>query len=85
MPTAAPGLKDIPIAREIPVVSSPELIMMMPPVGEIEIAIDVVLGTAPTSTAPHWISTVKLRELLVQLQVLVDRGVCLTQWHAVGT
>ncbi len=36
VPTAAPGLKDIPIAREIPGVSPPEL-MMMPPVREIEL------------------------------------------------
>ncbi len=80
---ATPGFKDIPIAREIPGMSPFKLMMMMPPVREIEIASDVVLGTAPTSTAPNWIPPVKLRELLVQLQDLMDRGVSLTQCHAI--
>ncbi len=56
VPTAALGLKDILIAREIPGVSPPGLILM-PPVKESEIelkiAINVVLETAPTSAAPH--------------------------------
>ncbi len=45
VPTTAPGLKDILIAREIPGVSPPELILM-PPFSEIEIeiAVDVVWG-----------------------------------------
>ncbi len=60
MPTATSGLKDIPIAREIPGVSPPEP-MKMSPVGDIEIAIEVVLGTTPTLTSPHWVSPVKLR------------------------
>ncbi len=73
--TAAPGLKDIPIARDIPGVSPFELMMMMmPPVREIEFAIDVVLGTAPISIAPHWIPPVKLRELRAQSLDLMDRG-----------
>ncbi len=82
--TAAPGLKDIPIVREIPSVSPPEL-MMMPSVREIEIEIDVVLGTAPTSKAPHWVSLVKLRELIEQLQDLTDREACMIQCHVVDT
>ncbi len=52
MPTAAPGLKDIPIACEIPGVSPLEP-MIMPLDRKIEIASDVVLGTAPISIAPY--------------------------------
>ncbi len=52
VPTTAPGLKDITVAREITGMSPPKL-MMMSLVREIDIAIDVVLGTAPTSTTPY--------------------------------
>ncbi len=47
---------------------------MIPPVRGIEIVFDVVLGTAPNSIAPYWISLVKLRELLAQLQDLGIEG-----------
>ncbi len=72
MPTAASGLKDIPIAREIPSVSPLEL-MMMPPVRKIEFVIDEVPGTAPISKAPYGMALVKLRELMEQLLELMDR------------
>ncbi len=54
VPAAAPGLKDILIAREVPGVNLLELILK-PPFREIEfkMAIDEVLGTAPTSVAPR--------------------------------
>ncbi len=75
MRTAAPGLKDIPIAREIPSVSPLEPMFMLPDREiEIAVAIVVVLGTAPTSIVPHWISSVELREFMARSQDLRHRG-----------
>ncbi len=54
-------IKGYSYRREISGVSPPEL-MMMPSVRGIDMAVDVVLGTAPTTTAPHWTLLVEQRE-----------------------
>ncbi len=46
VPTATPGLKDIPIVREFLGMIPPEL-MMIPPGNVIEFVIGVVTGTTP--------------------------------------
>ncbi len=66
MPTAAPGLEDIPIVREFPDVFPPKL-TTMPTDREIEFVIDVVPGTAPVSKALYRMAQAKLRELKAQL------------------
>nr|CAD1842324.1 unnamed protein product [Ananas comosus var. bracteatus] len=73
VPTAAPGLEDIPVVREFPDVFPPEL-TTLPPEREIEFVIDVVLGTAPISKVPYRMAPAELRELKAQLQDLMDRG-----------
>nr|CAD1837511.1 unnamed protein product [Ananas comosus var. bracteatus] len=72
VPTAAPGLEDIPIVREFPDVFPPEL-TTMPPEREIEFEIDVVPGTALISKASYRMAPAELRELKAQLQDLMDR------------
>ena len=46
----------------------------MSPHREIEFAIDVVLGTAPTSITPYRMALVELKELKLQLQELLEKG-----------
>nr|CAD1825792.1 unnamed protein product [Ananas comosus var. bracteatus] len=52
VPTAVPGLEDIPIVCEFQDVFPPKL-TTMPPERKVEFVIDVVLGTAPISKAPY--------------------------------
>ena len=52
----------------------PEELESLPPEREIEFKIDLVLRTAPISITPYWIAPMKLKELKIQLQYLLERG-----------
>lgn len=45
-----------------------------PPIREFEFAIDIVLGARPVSKMSYHITIVKMQELKLQLQELLDKG-----------
>ena len=46
----------------------------MPPRRKIEFVIDIVPGAAPASITPYRMAPVELKELKLQLQVLLEKG-----------
>ena len=66
-------LEDIPIVCEFKDVF-PEDLPGLPPDREVEFPIDVVPGTAPISQAPYRMAPTELKELKIQLQGLLDKG-----------
>ena len=46
----------------------------IPPVREVELSIKILPGTAPTSRAPYRMALTELKELKIQLQELLDKG-----------
>ena len=62
-----------PVVRDYPDVF-PEDLPGLPPVREIDFAIEVEPGTVPISKAPYRMAPAELRELKVQLQELLDKG-----------
>ncbi|XP_042404529.1 uncharacterized protein LOC121994622 [Zingiber officinale] len=71
--SSSPQLSDIPVVREYPDVFPDEL-PGLPPRRQVEFAIELIPGTAPTSKAPYRMAPKELDELKVQLQELLDRG-----------
>ena len=63
----------IPIVREFPDVF-PEELPGIPLEREVDLSIEIVLGTAPVSRAPYKMAPPELKELKVQLQELIDKG-----------
>nr|XP_009771167.1 PREDICTED: uncharacterized protein LOC104221741 [Nicotiana sylvestris] len=63
----------VPVVREFADVF-PEDLLGLPPTREIEFSIDLVPGTQPISIPPYRIAPAELRELKVQLQELLDKG-----------
>ena len=66
-------VKKIPIVREFPDVI-PEELPGIPLEREVDLSIEIVLGTTPVSRAPYRMAPVELKELKVQLQELLDKG-----------
>ena len=54
----------------------PEELHGIPPVREVEVdlSIEILLGTAPTSRAPYRMAPTELKELKIQLKELLDKG-----------
>ncbi|KAA3466185.1 zf-CCHC domain-containing protein/RVP_2 domain-containing protein [Gossypium australe] len=52
----------------------PEELLGLPPIREVEFAIDLIPGTSPISIAPYKMAQTELKELKAQLQKLIDRG-----------
>lgn len=52
----------------------PEELSGLPPHRELDFTIELQLGTAPISIAPYRMAPVKLRELKIQLQELLEKG-----------
>ena len=46
----------------------------IPPVREVDLSIEILLGTAPTYGAPYRMASTELKELKIQLQELFDKG-----------
>ena len=65
--------EDVPVVQEYLEVF-PEDLPGLPPSREIEFVIDLVPGTAPISKVPYRMSPTELKELKVQLQELLDKG-----------
>jgi hypothetical protein len=65
-------LSDVSKVREFPNILLNEL-LGVPPEREVEVIIDVLLGTSPIAQSLYWMTPVKLVELKVQLQELLDK------------
>ena len=46
----------------------------IPPVREVDLSIEILPGTAPTSRAPYRMAPTELKELKIQVQELLDKG-----------
>ncbi|KAA3469629.1 Retrotransposable element Tf2 [Gossypium australe] len=77
-------IEPVPIVCEFSNVF-PEELPGLPPIREVEFAIELVPGTSPISTAPYRMAPTELKELKSQLQELIDRGFarpCFSPWGA---
>ena len=52
----------------------PEKLPGIPPVREVDLSIEILSGTTPTSRTPYRMGPTKLKELKIQLQELQDKG-----------
>jgi hypothetical protein len=66
-------LTSIPVVREFRDVF-PEELPRLPPVREIEVSIETIPGVSPIAQSPYRMTPMKLAELKVQLQKLLDKG-----------
>ena len=66
-------VEKIPVVREFPDVF-PEELLGIPLEREVDLSIEIVLGTTPVSRAPCRMAPTELKELKVQLQELLDKG-----------
>ena len=69
---ARPSVSDIPTVSDFSDVF-PEEFPGLPPQREIEVVIDVVPGATPASITPYQMAPVKLKELKLQLQELLEK------------
>ncbi|XP_074346589.1 uncharacterized protein LOC141685383 [Apium graveolens] len=67
-------IKDIPVVKDFLDVFLDEL-PGLPPDREIEFMIDLAPGTEPVLKAPYRMAPVKMKELTIQLQELLNKGV----------
>ena len=66
-------LENILVVKDFPDVF-PEELPGIPPEREVDLSIEILLGTIPTSRAPYKMASIKLKELKIQLQELLDKG-----------
>ncbi|KAJ9558426.1 hypothetical protein OSB04_013040 [Centaurea solstitialis] len=66
-------VKDVEVVRDYPEVF-PEDLVSLPPDREIEFRIDLVPGATPIAKAPYRLAPSELKEMLAQLQELLDKG-----------
>ena len=65
-------MKEVPVVREY-IDVFPEELPGLPPIREVEFAIEVIPGTTPISMAPYRMAPAELKELKTQLQELLDK------------
>ena len=66
-------LENILVVKDFPNVF-PEELPSIPPVREVDLSIEILSGTTPTSRAPYRMAPTELKELKIQLQELLDKG-----------
>ena len=66
-------LQDVPIVCEYPEVF-PEDLPGLPPPRQVEFKIDLVPGAAPIARSPYRLAPSEMKELMNQLQELLDKG-----------
>ena len=66
-------VEKIPVVREFPDVFL-EKLPGIPLEMEVDLSIEIVLGTSPVSRAPYRMALIELKELKVRLQELLDKG-----------
>ncbi|XP_074342767.1 uncharacterized protein LOC141680439 [Apium graveolens] len=69
-----PKIKEIPVVNEFEDVF-PEELPGLPPDREIEFTIGLAPGTQPISKAPYRMALIEMKELAIQLQELLEKGV----------
>ncbi|XP_021995547.1 uncharacterized protein LOC110892704 [Helianthus annuus] len=69
----SPKLEDVEIVNEFPDVF-PEELPGLPPEREVEFRIELNLGAKPVAKAPYRLAPTEMRELMTQLQDLLDKG-----------
>ena len=72
-PGKQPSIEEIPVVCKFTDVF-PEEITGLPPDREVDLAIELMPGTAPISRAPYRMAPLELKELKEQLQTLLDQG-----------
>ena len=66
-------VEDVPIVREYPEVFQDDL-TGLPLDRQVEFKIDLVPGAAPIPRAPYLLAPVEMKEMMTQLQELLDKG-----------
>nr|GEY82467.1 putative reverse transcriptase domain-containing protein [Tanacetum cinerariifolium] len=66
-------MEDVPVIRDFPDVFPKEL-PGLPLLRQVEFRIDLVPGAAPVARAPYRLASSEMKELLVQLQELLEKG-----------
>ena len=66
-------LEHILVVKDFPNVFL-EMLLGIPPVREVDLSMEILLGIAPTSRAPYRMAPTELKELKIQLQELLDKG-----------
>lgn len=66
-------MDEILVVKEFPDVFPKEL-PGLPPVREVEVSIDILLGTTPIAQTPYRMAPAEFAELKIQLQELLDKG-----------
>ena len=66
-------LENIMVVKDFPDVF-PEELPSIPPIREVDLFIEILPGTTPTSRAPYRMAPTELKELKIQLQELLDEG-----------
>ncbi|GKD62631.1 putative reverse transcriptase domain-containing protein [Tanacetum coccineum] len=77
-------LEDVPIIHDFPEVF-PDDLSRLPPPRQVEFRIDLIPGAAPIARAPYRLAPSEMRELLIQLQELLEKGFihpCSSPWGA---
>ena len=67
-------LEDIPVVREFPDVF-PDDLVRLPPDREINFQIELASGTKPISRPPYRMAPAELKELKVQMEEIVNKGI----------
>src|ERR687885_1514720 len=67
------SLANVPVVSEYPEVF-PEELPGLPPVREVEFRIELVPGTTPVAKAPYRLAPSEIREVMTQIQELLDKG-----------
>lgn len=70
---AKPAIADVDVVNEFPDVF-PEDLPGLPPDREVEFYIDLVPGATPVAKAPYRLAPSEMKELMSQLQELLDKG-----------
>ena len=66
-------LENILVVKDFPDVFPKEL-PGIPPIREVDLSIEILPGTTPTSKAPYRMDQTELKELKIQRQELLDKG-----------
>ena len=67
------NLENIPVIKELPNVF-PEELPGLPPEKEVDMFIEIIHWTTPISKEPYRMASTELKELMTQLQELLDKG-----------
>ena len=66
-------VEDVKVANEFPEVF-PEDLPGLPPIRQVEFGIDLIPGANPIARAPYRLAPTEMKELMSQLQELLDKG-----------